>query len=267
MTAKDLFEAIGLVDDDLIVAADAPAPRRRPALRWQWVPLAACLCLAVGILQTNGNLLGGMAGLAMPRSSSAADSATATEEMAPELSGADTAAGTDRAVTTDSDAGDASAGGLDAQAETAPEERAMTSAAEYPEAAEGAGAAACPVDADAYSDWALLDVNAATEEPLALAAGTLYLLADGEAPFLSEESLDEVATLNLYFAEAVEAEAGYAPEGGALAAQYQGTGTACSLMLPEDAAGRYYFYLVLKEDALVTAQPGAVVFCRVAPEK
>lgn len=50
MTARELFEAIGLVDEDLVADADAPVRRRwtpRLVLR-RALPLAACLCLAVG---------------------------------------------------------------------------------------------------------------------------------------------------------------------------------------------------------------------------
>ena len=50
MTARELFEAIGLVDEDLVADADAPVRRRwtpRQVLR-RALPLAACLCLAVG---------------------------------------------------------------------------------------------------------------------------------------------------------------------------------------------------------------------------
>lgn len=49
MTARDLFEAVGLVDEELIEDADAAAPRRRPVLTLRRaLPLAACLCLAAG---------------------------------------------------------------------------------------------------------------------------------------------------------------------------------------------------------------------------
>ena len=50
MTARELFEAIGLVDEDLIADADAPVRRRwtpRLVLR-RALPLAACLCVAAG---------------------------------------------------------------------------------------------------------------------------------------------------------------------------------------------------------------------------
>ena len=51
MTKKDLFEAIGAIDDDLILAADElparPKRSRRPVLV-RVVPAAACLCLVAG---------------------------------------------------------------------------------------------------------------------------------------------------------------------------------------------------------------------------
>ena len=86
MTARELFEAIGQVDDDLILAADAPV-RRRPAVR-VWVrralPAAACLCVM---------LLGGVAlgrsGLFRAGSSAPAESSAAvTYEAAPDTAGA-----------------------------------------------------------------------------------------------------------------------------------------------------------------------------------
>lgn len=50
MTNRDLFEAIGHVDDDLILAADAPVQKRRkpPVYLRGAVSAAACLCLLVG---------------------------------------------------------------------------------------------------------------------------------------------------------------------------------------------------------------------------
>ena len=50
MTARNLFEAIGQVDEELIEDADAPAQPRKPRLLplRRLIPLAACLCLAVG---------------------------------------------------------------------------------------------------------------------------------------------------------------------------------------------------------------------------
>ena len=44
-----MFDAIGHVDDDLILQADAPQ-RRKPAVYWRPIlSIAACACLAIGI--------------------------------------------------------------------------------------------------------------------------------------------------------------------------------------------------------------------------
>ena len=49
MTERQLFEAIGCVDDALILEADAPL-RRKPAVYWRpIVSVAACACLAIGV--------------------------------------------------------------------------------------------------------------------------------------------------------------------------------------------------------------------------
>lgn len=49
MTERQLFEAIGCVDDALILEADAPQ-RRKPAVYWRpVVSIAACACLAIGV--------------------------------------------------------------------------------------------------------------------------------------------------------------------------------------------------------------------------
>ena len=49
MTERQLFEAIGCVDDDLILQADAPL-RRKPAVYWRPIlSVAACACLAIGM--------------------------------------------------------------------------------------------------------------------------------------------------------------------------------------------------------------------------
>ena len=45
MTERELFEAIGHVDDDLILAADAPVKKRRRVVHLHWqqvVSVAAC---------------------------------------------------------------------------------------------------------------------------------------------------------------------------------------------------------------------------------
>lgn len=50
MTERELFEAIGHVDDDMILAADAPVKKRRkPPVYWrQLVSVAACACIFLG---------------------------------------------------------------------------------------------------------------------------------------------------------------------------------------------------------------------------
>lgn len=67
MTARKLFEAIGEIDDDLVLAADEAAARPlrgwRPMLR-RALPLAACLCLIAGgalLILRPGSATGGMA--------------------------------------------------------------------------------------------------------------------------------------------------------------------------------------------------------------
>lgn len=50
MTERQLFDAIGHADDDLILQADAPQ-RRKPAVYWRpLVSIAACACLAIGMV-------------------------------------------------------------------------------------------------------------------------------------------------------------------------------------------------------------------------
>lgn len=50
MTERELFEAIGHLDDDLILAADAPVKkRRRPPVYWHSLAAAAaCACIFLG---------------------------------------------------------------------------------------------------------------------------------------------------------------------------------------------------------------------------
>lgn len=49
MTERQLFEAIGCVDDALILEADAPQ-RRKPVVYWRPIlSIAACACLAIGV--------------------------------------------------------------------------------------------------------------------------------------------------------------------------------------------------------------------------
>lgn len=56
MTERQLFDAIGHVDDDLILQADA-LQRRKPAVYWRPVlSIAACACLTVGIVGFGGRM-------------------------------------------------------------------------------------------------------------------------------------------------------------------------------------------------------------------
>lgn len=51
MTERELFEAIGHADDDLILAADAPVKKRRRVVHLHWqqvVSVAACACIVLG---------------------------------------------------------------------------------------------------------------------------------------------------------------------------------------------------------------------------
>lgn len=259
MTAKQLFEAVGLVDDDLILAAGAP-PRRRPALRWQWVPLAACLCLAVGVWQSDDDLLGWAVGLVMPGAGAAAPDSTAAAaaETAPEPAADTYAAG----------GAESAEAALQPEAEAAREGASLNGSAgeaDNQEKAEDTGEA-CPIDAAGRDAWITVDVSDPGGAPIVLPAGTLCILTDGGAPFAAPELRDELATLRLYFADTVSVEAGWADEGGTPQMQYQGEALECSLTMPEDTAGGY-FYLIPESDTAVTAQPGTVIICRTVPEK
>jgi len=53
MTTKELFSAIGLLDDDLVLAADAPVKPFKKTVWRQILPLAACLCLCVALTRLN----------------------------------------------------------------------------------------------------------------------------------------------------------------------------------------------------------------------
>lgn len=75
MNTRELFEAIGAMDDDLVLEADKmPArPQRnwRPLL-WRGVPLAACLCLAVGAVLWQGQRSKVALDTALPEAAAAA---------------------------------------------------------------------------------------------------------------------------------------------------------------------------------------------------
>lgn len=85
MTERELFEAIGYVDDDLILAADAPVKKRRkPPVYWrQLVSVAACACIFLGgvaVWQSDGFRKANMTSEA---AASAADVPEAAAETAP----------------------------------------------------------------------------------------------------------------------------------------------------------------------------------------
>ena len=85
MTERELFEAIGHVDDDLILAADAPVKKRRkPPVYWrQLVSVAACACIFLGgvaVWQSDGFRKANMTSEA---AASAADVPEAAAETAP----------------------------------------------------------------------------------------------------------------------------------------------------------------------------------------
>lgn len=90
MTERELFEAIGHLDDDLILAADAPVKkRRRPPVYWRSLAAAAaCACIFLGGITVWQRS-------AIPHDAvmlSAQPPETAAAETAPEEAMADTAA-------------------------------------------------------------------------------------------------------------------------------------------------------------------------------
>ena len=90
MTERELFEAIGHLDDDLILAADAPVKkRRRPPVYWRSLAAAAaCACIFLGGITVWQHS-------ALPRDAvmlSAQLPETAAAETAPDEAMADTAA-------------------------------------------------------------------------------------------------------------------------------------------------------------------------------
>lgn len=86
MTERELFEAIGHVDDDLILAADAPVKKRRRVVHLHWqqvVSVAACACIFLGgvaVWQSDGFRKANMTSEA---AAFAADAPEAAAETAP----------------------------------------------------------------------------------------------------------------------------------------------------------------------------------------
>lgn len=82
MTEHELFEAIGHVDDDLILAADAPAKKRRkPPVYWRnFAAAAACACVFLGgvaVWQSDGFRKAGSTGDAAMMAAEAPETAAA----------------------------------------------------------------------------------------------------------------------------------------------------------------------------------------------
>ena len=151
MTARQLFEAVGFVEDELVEQANAPVVRRR--VPWQPVVMtAACLCLVVGVAGTSG--LGRM------KAGSAAPASNAEYSME---SAAAVAGGTE-----------------DAAPEAAMEEKESGAAL----------AALCPVDVTDYPLWAVCDRSGWEHSELVVNAGMLMVLTDADgAPFAAGQTL------------------------------------------------------------------------------
>lgn len=151
MTARQLFEAVGFVEDELVEQANAPVVRRR--VPWQpVVMMAACLCLVVGVA--------GASGLGRMKAGSAAPASNAEYSM---------------------DSATAVAGGTeDAAPEAAMEEKETAAAL----------AALCPVDVTDYPLWAVCDRSGWEHSELVVNAGMLMVLTDADgAPFAAGQTL------------------------------------------------------------------------------
>ena len=151
MTARQLFEAVGFVEDELVEQANEPVVRRR--VPWQPVVMtAACLCLVVGVA--------GASGLGRMKAGSAAPASNAEYSM---------------------DSATAVAGGTeDAAPEAAMEEKESGAAL----------AALCPVDVTDYPLWAVCDRSGWEHSELVVNAGMLMVLTDADgAPFAAGQTL------------------------------------------------------------------------------
>lgn len=156
MNARELFQAIGDVDDDLILAADEPPAR--PQRNWRPVlfraaPLAACLCLVVGAVLWQKTTMKGTA---------APDTAAA---VAPEAALQESAGGSARSDTASEEAGTAQAkayDGLTALYNEAGESLSVLPAALADRLDTGSGpytldTSPLPADRARLSDWMLPD--------------------------------------------------------------------------------------------------------------
>lgn len=226
MTARELFDAVGLVDDALVEEAARPAVRRSAPGRWQRAAvMAACCCLALGVAQASGlDLLGRAADLVMPRMGSAAP--PVEKESAVESSAA--------CVTEDNAVPEAAEDGMN--------DKAFTAGGSTGEA--DAAALYCPVDTAEYPLWAVYERSGWEDAGLTVNAGMLMVLTDADgAAFAGGQTL----TLQSDGPFA----AGYAGEGGApeLTAVTEGETT---VTLPRE--GSYYVCVLAGDrDILLTA--------------
>ena len=183
MTPKQLFEAIGQIDDDLITGADlpqsAPARRAAPRLRY-WQPLAAaaaCVCIAVGAARAAGfGKMGTALSSAAPGTEAAGQAAEAADSA---LSSAAAAEAPDQSAPapaqapyagSTADAAAAPDGGAD---ETQPAGGALEDGAIQP-------LSTLPIPADFCADgWVQADADALAQG-LTVRAGVALLVTDAD---------------------------------------------------------------------------------------
>lgn len=218
MTARELFDAVGLVGDDLIQEAAAPVVRRR-TLPWQSVVMtAACLCLVIGVA--------GASGLGRLKAGSAAPTA-ASEEYSLE-----SAARTDE---------DLARGGMDESVPAAAEGDAVQD-----KETAAALAALCPVDVTDYPLWAVCDRSGWENNELFVNAGMLMVLPDADgAPFSGGQTLTVQADGPFTLA--------YAAQGGAPVMVTE-PGREAAVTLPEDGGAYYFCVLAGEEDITILAR-------------
>lgn len=182
MTPKQLFEAIGQIDDDLITGADlpqsAPARRKAPRLRyWQSLAAAAaCVCIAVGAARAAGfGKMGTALSSAAPEAKAAGQAAEAADDSA--LSSAAAAEAPDESAPAPApyagsteDAAAAPDGGAD---ENGPAGGALADGAIQP-------LSTLPIPADLCADgWVQADADALAQG-LSVRAGVALLVTDAD---------------------------------------------------------------------------------------
>ncbi|MGN0983642.1 MAG: hypothetical protein ACI4OI_02270 [Gemmiger sp.] len=218
MTARELFDAIGLVADDLILAADAPPVRRKPALWRQALPLAACFCVIVGVAQATGlNPLGRTLDLVMPRAGSSAPSSAA--------------------LVTESAAEEAQDSGEDVK-----DEAAAADAYAFPEEGEA------PILLEGYEAYTLCLTGDWQGSGVALQPGVPTILTADGAPFPSGTSL--ALTVTGEDGPVPNAVVGCAPAGGAPAVYASAPDEdGCYRLRTPAEAQEYYFFVICPVEA------------------